>query len=383
MVIAMSCVLTLGALAAPPAYFKTNWADAQRAARTADRLLFIHFTVSWSGEDREMETRVLATAAVQKALADFVPVSLDCTISTRDETAPEARAANERMKACGGESHPFFVVATPDGDFLYAIRGYLSGEELIARLGKAKETRAEYDAFLAYAAKADKDSPEFKIRQLKFLVKFRKFLEASSVMESMLGADPDGSKGLAGEARLAMILIAPSGEGPAKTQGLYETVKSLDPRNERGLWERAVQAQGERYYRHSLRSETEADFRAKLAKPTAMVEELIDNAARFDDRRAVYHMALFLYTSQKKFDKAHAAIDDLLKNAAPAEKHAVQKLRLELFVQQEQFAQARSVVAELVKTASPAEAQELQRRDKELELQAAVAGDKTTRPAAR
>jgi len=374
-VVAISCALAVGAWGAPPPKFKTKWSDAEQAAKAADKPMFVHFSVSWSGEDLQMEKDVLTAPAVQKALADFVPLSLDCTVKPRFEPTPTVKAAIERMRACGGENHPFFAVVTPDGDFLHAIRGYLTAEEMVAQLEKALAARTEYDEFHTYAAKADHDAVEFKIRQLKFCVKFRKFPKAQAQVAALLRADPDGSKGLAGEAKLALIAITPPNEGPAATQEVYEELKKLDPRNEKGLWERAVMAQGERHYRSALdalRGGDEVEFRGKLVRPAKMVEDLLDHAARFDDRRSVHHMALFLYTSQKNFDKAHTVVDELMKTAPAADKPAVLRLRLGVYRQQEQFAQARKVIEELLKTATAEETADLQRLDKELQLRAMI-----------
>jgi len=388
-VIAISCAfaLALGAQADPPPKFRTNWADAQKVAAPAGKPIFIHFSISWNALDREME-RMLALPSVQKILADFVPLSLDCTAPPRGEEAtPEVKAAIERMKACGGESTPFFAVVTSDGDFLYAVRGAVVAEEMIERLVKAKQALTEYNEFQTYASKADIDSPEFKVRLLKFYVKHRKFSEAADLADVLLDADIDGTKGLAGEAKLAQIAIAPPDEGPAKTQALYDEIKAMDPRNEKGLWERAVQAQGERYYRAALRSGDAIEFRVKLGKAAKMIEDLLDTASRFDDRRGVYQMAMFLYTSQQNFDKAHAVIEDLLKTTPAAEKPAVLRLQLGLFIQQEQFTRARGVIAELLKSASSDETLILQKLDRELQVKATLAapsgGGPATRPVRR
>ena len=323
--VAISCALAAGALGAPPAGFKSKWADAEKAARAANKPIFIHFVVDCI-EDQQMQKRVLSTPEVQKALADFVPLCLDCTTKPRVEPAPAVKAAIERFRAYGGDNHPFFAVVTPDGDFLHAIRGFIPPESMIVQLDMAKAARIEYDEFQTYASKADKDAPEFKIRQLKFFVKFRKFPEAAALVESMLRSDPDGTRGLWGEAKLAQIAMAPPGEGPNATQAIYDELKQLDPRNEKGLWERAVLVQGERHYRSALRSEDEIEFRGKLVRPTRMIEDLLSNAARIDDRRAVYQMALFLYTSQQNFEKASGVIAELLKTASSEEAASLRKL---------------------------------------------------------
>jgi hypothetical protein len=186
----------------------------------------------------------------------------------------------------------------------------------------------------------------------------------------MLKSDPDGTKGLAGEAKLALIAVTPTSQGPGGTQPVYEELKQFDPRNEKGLWERAVLAQGERHYRYALRSEDEIEFRGKLVRPTKMVEDLLDNAARFDDRRSVQQMALFLYTSQKNYDKAHGVVEEMMKTAATADKPAVLRLRLGLWIQQEQFTLARKAIEELLPTATADEATNLQRLDQELQFRA-------------
>ncbi|RPI59478.1 MAG: DUF255 domain-containing protein, partial [Planctomycetaceae bacterium] len=60
--------------------FKTTYADAMAAAKSADKPMYLHFTTTWCGWCRKIEKDVYATEAGKKALADFVPATLDCTL---------------------------------------------------------------------------------------------------------------------------------------------------------------------------------------------------------------------------------------------------------------------------------------------------------------
>ena len=328
--ISLACVMCLSAMAAPPNYFKADWTDALKAAKDAKKPIFIHFSVSWSGSDREMERKVLGNSEVRAALADYVAVGLDCTPPARGEPAPEVKANIERMKSYGGEGTPFFALVTADGDFIYAMGGYCPPDVMVERLGKAKDALRAYQEFQEYAAKADRSSNEYKVRELQFDLRFRLLAKAKTLADDMLKADADGSRGLAGEAKLAQIQLTPIKDGPDKTKQLYEDIKKLDPKNEKGFWERAVGLQAERSYKVSLKSEDMGEYRHKLVAPTLMVEDLLKNAARFDDKRGVYQMALFLYSTQDRLDDALQVVGELLKDAKGDEAKLLTRLQTEL-----------------------------------------------------
>lgn len=328
--ISMTCAMCLSAVAAPPDYFKANWTDAQKAAKEANKPIFIHFSVSWSGSDREMERRVLGNSEVRAALADYVAVGLDCTPPARGEPAPTVKANIERMKSYGGDGTPFFALVTADGEYIYSMGGFCAPDVMVERLGKAKDALRAYQEFQEYAAKADRSSNEYKIRELRFDLKFRLLAKAKVLAEDMLKADADGSRGMAGEAKLAQMEMTPISEGAGKTKPLYEDVKKLDPKNEKGFWERAVNIEASRYYAMRRKAEDNADFARVLITPTLMVEDLIKNAARFDDKRNVYQMALFMYSMQDRIDDTLRVISELLKDAKGEEAQVLTRLQTKL-----------------------------------------------------
>ena len=90
-------------------YFKKDFTEAQKDAAKAEKPLYIHFTTDWCGWCRKIERDIYASDEGKKILADYVPVSLDCT----------KEGFNSKFMAKYGLSgYPTLLIVTADGAVL-------------------------------------------------------------------------------------------------------------------------------------------------------------------------------------------------------------------------------------------------------------------------
>ena len=108
--------------------FHTTWAGARKAAEAAGKPIYLHFTTTWCGWCRKIESDTYTSELGSAALEGFVAASLDCT----DADSSAGRVNIELMRGFGGRGFPFLVMVTSEGMVLKTISGIPSGIPLVS-----------------------------------------------------------------------------------------------------------------------------------------------------------------------------------------------------------------------------------------------------------
>ena len=319
-------VVSIGSAADPVPGFYTDYAQAQKVAIRKAKPLYIHFTTDWCGWCRRIEKDIYETKEGKAILADFVPVSLDCT-----QGAASADANKALMAKYGGKGYPFLVMTLPNGTLLNSFSGYKKMPGFKKELEAALEAMKEHKTFADYAAKADKTSVAYNEKALVYYLKCGNCTEAAksaAALKKLKKGDP---------AQLAYVTFMAAAEAKdlsAATAAYGEVVKT-DPKNEKGYYEQAATKMGEldtialQELQKKVAAQTLARLKAlvanskKLENPSACYEKLVglqmatgDAAGALDSLKKL--RPLMPMETQQQIDKMITHIEKQIKNSPPA-----------------------------------------------------------------
>jgi thioredoxin-related protein len=303
--------LAAPALAADVEGFHNTWAAAKDAAEDANKPIYLHFTTTWCGWCRKIEKDVYASAEGKEALKAFVPASLDCTVPSGQKPTAQTQRNLDLMRKWGGSGYPFLVMVTADGAVLNTFSGYRPVPAFKAELNRALATYEEYRAFQAGAAKADTDTYEHNVKAMELYARVRRYDLAAGAAAKVRTLDLNNKKGRAANAAMVLLTAAQARGDAEKARAALADVKGLDPRNEKGLWEKAA-------FSHALRTFQDsrglsADLRsARLREAIAALTELTTTGAKLADAQSNYHLLGFLHSVVGEKDKARAALGKAL-----------------------------------------------------------------------
>ncbi|MFP4354305.1 MAG: thioredoxin fold domain-containing protein [Phycisphaerae bacterium] len=188
-------VLVAGpALAAKVEGFDNSWADAVAKAKKEGKPIYLHFTTEWCGWCRKIEADTYKSDKGKKALENFVPASLDCTVPRGQQPTGETKTNIELMRKWGGSGYPFLVMVTPEGTVLNTVSGYVPPEQFVKETDKALETRKQLKEFKTYAEKADTSSLQYNKKAMEIYsqtLQWDKAIPAIDVVMEKAGDDKD------------------------------------------------------------------------------------------------------------------------------------------------------------------------------------------------
>jgi thioredoxin-related protein len=321
-------VISVASAADPVPGFYTDYEQAQKVAVRKAKPLYIHFTTDWCGWCRRIEKDIYETKEGKTLLADFVPVSLDCT-----QGAANAEANKKLMAKYGGKGYPFLVMTLPNGTLLKSFSGYKKMPAFKKELAAALAAKAEHKAFADNAAKADKTSVAYHEKAMAYHLKCGNTAEAAksaAALKKLKKGDP---------AQLAFVtfLAAADAEDVAAATTAYGEVVKTDPKNEKGYYEKAAakmvqldtialqELQKQVAARTLVRLKALVAGAKKLENPAACYEKLVglqmatgDAAGALDSLKKL--RPLMPIETQQQIDKMITHIENQIKNAPPAPK---------------------------------------------------------------
>ncbi len=203
--LAIAALLAPAASAAEVEGFESSWSEAVAKAEKQDKPIYLHFTTEWCGWCRKIESDTYKSQIGQKALDNFVAASLDCTVPRGQQPTGEKKTNIELMRRWGGRGYPFLVMATPDGQVLNTVSGYVKPEQFKQETDKALATWQELKDFEKYAKKADKSSLEYNKRAMKLFSTTKQWDKANQAAEIVLQKDADNAKGLFEQATMVKV----------------------------------------------------------------------------------------------------------------------------------------------------------------------------------
>ena len=319
-------VVSMGSAADPVPGFYTDYAQAQKVAIRKNKPLYIHFTTDWCGWCRRIEKDIYETKEGKAILADFVPVSLNCT-----RGAASADANKALMTKYSGKGYPFLVMTLPDGTLLKSFSGYKKMPGFKKELEAALTAMAEHKAFADYAAKADKTSVAYNEKALAYYLKCGNCTEAAksaAALKKLKKGDP---------AQLAYVtfMAAADAEDVAAATTAYGEVVKTDPKNEKGYYEKAAakmvqldtialqELQKQVAARTLVRLKALVASATKLENPAKCYEKLVglqmatgDAAGALDGLKKL--RPLVSVEIQLQVDKMITRIEEQLKKTTPA-----------------------------------------------------------------
>ena len=319
-------VISVASAADPVPGFYTDYEQAQKVAARKAKPLYIHFTTDWCGWCRRIEKDIYETKEGKTLLADFVPVSLDCT-----NGAANADANKKLMAKYNGKGYPFLVMTLPNGTLLKSFSGYKKMPGFKKELAAALAAMAEHKTFADNAAKADKTSVAYHEKALAYHLKCGNFTEAAKsavALKKLKKGDP---------AQLAYVtfMAAADAKDVATATAAYDQVARTDPKNENGYYEQATEKM------EQLDAIAIEQLQRKMAKLTlARLKALVANSKKLKDPAACYEKLVGLQMAtgdaagaleslkklrplmsveiQLQIDKMITRIEEQLKKAPPA-----------------------------------------------------------------
>src|ERR1035437_8319673 len=90
--------------------FATTFADAQKAAKAGDKLMYLHFTTTWCGWCRKIEKDVCSSHQGATLLEPAACATLDCTVPQGAKPAGEAKINLDLMKKYMVSGYPSLVI---------------------------------------------------------------------------------------------------------------------------------------------------------------------------------------------------------------------------------------------------------------------------------
>jgi tetratricopeptide (TPR) repeat protein len=312
-IVGLLIIMGLGMLpAAVPHGFHTTWPAVQKAAKAANKPIYLHFTTTWCGWCRKIENETYTDAKAKAALAMYACATLDCTVP-RDGAPSEAVKTNLSLyRKYGGDGYPFLVMVTPEGDLLHTIDGYVPPDALVKELATGTALLKEYRAFQAYAATADKTTLDYHIRAMQLYSKLGQLDNAAKSAVRVIEWDPENAKGQALPANLLLLESVPPTGWPDKAQPYLTRIIQLDPDNAQGKMQEAMMLGANCYFARA-QSTRDATARNTLFQHCVdLYTELTTRAKTLNDPQMVYAMLGFLHLKMQHRDDAIANLKKAL-----------------------------------------------------------------------
>jgi len=309
-------VLMLGLLfaqhvcAATPKGFYTSLSEVKTAARQQHKLIYLHFTTTWCGWCRKIESDTYPAPAAQEALKDFVAASLDCTVERGKQPTGETKINADLFAKCGGTGYPYLVMLSEDGQVvLHTVGGYVPVDQFVQELKAAKAANKEYQDFLAYAANADQQSLDFATRAMHIYVKFKQFDKATEMARLVLKLDPKDEKGKGAEANWILLQSLPMNDqiGVKGAELLLEIVR-LDPENAKGIMEQAMFRVAMSTV-NAVNPQDQEKFQAALKQSEQILLALTGKAKTLKDGQYIYAILGIIQNMRGETDAALATLE--------------------------------------------------------------------------
>src|ERR1035437_5523443 len=122
--------------------FAKNSPQAQKAAQAQNKPMYLHFTTTWCGWCRKIESEVYASDEGRKTLAGYVCASLDWT-----EGGAQTKFNSDLLKRGGVSGCPSLVVVSADGAVLHSWVGYCPMADFAKKIEEGNKAWEEYKAF--------------------------------------------------------------------------------------------------------------------------------------------------------------------------------------------------------------------------------------------
>ncbi len=291
--------------------FKDSYDKAAKIAEATGKPIYLHFTTDWCGWCRKIENDTYTTDEAKKALEDFVPASLDCTVPRGQQPSKEARFNIELMRRYGGGGYPFLVMVTPDHAVLGTISGYVPAEQFVKDLAKAEKVHEKYKAFLKEAEKTDANDLDFQVKAMNIFTEVQKYDKAAEAARKLLKHDPKNKSGHAAKAHLVLLQKAWStrpeeGKADAREKTIakhVEAIEKLDPKNNKGVLEEAMFGEAVRSLQSIPRQATKEQASPKVEKAQNTLDKLIKQAETLGQEQKIYAYLAQTYLFQDKKDK--------------------------------------------------------------------------------
>ncbi|MFP4054483.1 MAG: thioredoxin fold domain-containing protein [Phycisphaerae bacterium] len=302
--------------------FKNSYDEAAKIAEKTGKPLYLHFTTDWCSWCRKIENDTYTTNEAEKALENFVPASLDCTVPRGQRPSKEARFNIELMRRYGGGGYPYLVMVTSDHAVLGTISGYVPAERFTKELAQAKEVHEKYKAFLKEAKKADADDLKFQTKAMNIYTEVQKYDKAAEAARKVLKQDPKNKSGHAAKAHLVLLQQAwgtPPEEGKADAREKtiekhLQAIQKLDPKNKNGVLEEAMFGEAVRSLQSISPQASKQQAATKVEKAQKTLLELVEQTKELNKPQHVYAYLAQTYLFQDKKDtgvemlqKAHDA----------------------------------------------------------------------------
>jgi thioredoxin-related protein len=315
----MVVLMAAGSVAAaddPLKDFAKSFPQAQKAAQAQNKPMYLHFTTTWCGWCRKIESEVYATDEGRKTLAGYVCATLDCT-----EGGAQTKFNSDLMKKWGMSGYPSLVLVTADGAVLYSWPGYCPMAAFAQRIATGNKAWEDYQAFQKQAATADAKSYDWQVKALDTYAKYQKWDSAAAAAKEVRKLDPANAKGDAAKAAFAAYKNgATSGAGDAQVGPLLDDIRKLDSKNEKGFLEKAlmdyasVMASAQNWKRQ-IELLTELTTKVeKLSNGLGVYATLGDTQVKVNDPKAAlasYQKALDLAPTSPYAATLKKKIDDL------------------------------------------------------------------------
>lgn len=306
------CWAMSAAWGAVPEGFYTSFAPAQAAAIKQNKPIYLHFTTTWCKWCRTIEQETYPKPEVKAALTDFVPASLDCTVPNGGQASKEAQTNLALFAKYGGDGYPYLVMLTPEGGKLNTVSGYVPAAVFIQALATAKANLQEYRSFMAFAATADRQSYDYQLRALRLYSKLGQDEPAAAAARRVLDLDPANTHGDGAQANYVLLTALSPDNYPGKAHAYLAQVEALDPKNEHGWLEKALQHHAQYYLQSAQQAETQDEQTKALTHCADTLTELTTRAAQLADGQRTYAMLGMIEQHLGNRARAIAALEKAL-----------------------------------------------------------------------
>jgi thioredoxin-related protein len=303
--------------------FAKTFPEAQKAAQAQSKPMYLHFTTTWCGWCRKIESEVYASEEGHKTLAGFVCATLDCT-----EGGAQTKFNSDLMKRWGMSGYPSLVLVTADGAVLYSWAGYCPMPAFTKKIETGNKAWEEYKAFLKEAAAADAKSYDWQIKAMDTYGKYQKWDSAAAAGKEVRKLDPSNAKGDAVRAAFASYKNSvTSGGNEQQVAPFLDDIRKLDPKSEKGILEKALadyastMARAQNWKRQVEILIELTSTVAKLTNGLAIYATLGDAQVRANDPKgaiASYQKAIDLIPNSTYVPTLKKKIDDLKAKAGAA-----------------------------------------------------------------
>ncbi len=314
-------VLAAPAVAADVEGFHSTLKEVREAADKSDKPMYLHFTTTWCGWCRKIEQDTYASDTGKKALEDFVPASLDCTVprgADPDDIDAATMANIELMKKLGGGGYPFLAMIAPGDVVLGTISGYVPPKPFAERLADGMQEWTQYQTF--QEKKSDLEEGTYKRAELMLKafdgIRFldekkeadrqKKLIQAALAMRKL---DPNDEKEQRAKVALTLLQLRQQEvkhDGLAKLSEdqLHQEIRKFDPDNTQGILQRAMMGQAALHVQQARTSQDPQTQKSKLAKAEGILTDLTNKAKELNQEQTVWVFLGQVQLFQQKLDPA-------------------------------------------------------------------------------